>query len=140
MKMFATLGAVLTLLTLPTLAVAAQRDPVDRFDAMRLRAEIRREVSEAVRRAHRDLWSARRDVWRARSEARREIAQAVARRAPRSASARGGLPASFYDWRGWRSGRARAVGRGPGVGAAETGRFGEGGRACGRCPRGRSGN
>jgi hypothetical protein len=77
MKVLAKLGAVLILLlALPTLAVAAQRDPVDRFDAMRLRAEIRREVSEAVRRAHRDVWSARRDVWRARSEARREIARA----------------------------------------------------------------
>jgi hypothetical protein len=71
------LCAVLMLvLTLPALAVAAQRDPVDRFDAMRLRAGIRREVREAVHRAHRDVWSARRDVWRARIDARRKIARA----------------------------------------------------------------
>jgi hypothetical protein len=74
---FAKLCVVLMLvLTLPSLAVAAQRDPVDRFDAMRLRAEIRREARDAVRRAHRDVWSARRDVWRARIEAHREVARA----------------------------------------------------------------
>jgi hypothetical protein len=77
MKTFAKLGAVLLLLlTLPSLALAGQRDRMDRFGAMRLRAEIRREVREAVRRAHRDVWSARRDVWRARVDARREIARA----------------------------------------------------------------
>jgi regulator of protease activity HflC (stomatin/prohibitin superfamily) len=77
MTTLAKLCAVLMLvLTLPALAVAAQRDPVDRFDAMRLRAEIRRDVRDAVRRARRDVWSARGDVWRARLEARREILRA----------------------------------------------------------------
>jgi uncharacterized protein with PIN domain len=98
MKIFAKLAVVLMLLlTLPTLAVAAQRDPVDRFDAMRLRAEIRREVREAVRRAHRDVQSARRDVWRARNEARREIAQA--RRDALRAAQRARRDFGRRDWR-----------------------------------------
>ena len=68
-KLFLTLAL---LLAVPTLAGA---DQWDRIDAMRLRAEIRREVREAVRRARRDVWWARRDAWRSGFEARREAAR-----------------------------------------------------------------
>jgi hypothetical protein len=92
---------LMLVLTLPVLAAAAQRDPVDRFDALRLRAEIRREVRDAVRGArrdvHRGVWSARRDLWRARIEARREFLRA-GREARREAH-RAAREAHRHAWR-----------------------------------------
>jgi hypothetical protein len=73
MKTSATLFLTLALLlAVPALAGA---DQWDRIDAMRLRAEIRREVREWVRHARHDAWWARRDAWRAGFEARREAAR-----------------------------------------------------------------
>ncbi len=60
------------LLAVPTLAGA---DQWDRIDDMRLRAEIRREVREAVRHARHDAVWARRHAWRAGFKARRELAR-----------------------------------------------------------------
>src|SRR5712692_8244634 len=68
-KLFLTLAL---LLAVPTLAGA---DQWDRIDDMRLRAEIRREMREAVRHARHDAVWARRHAWRAGFKARRELAR-----------------------------------------------------------------
>jgi hypothetical protein len=74
MKLMAKLCLALALLvTLPGAARADQWDRYDLRDRMRMGAEIRREVREAVRRARRDSYYYRRDALR---DARRAILQA----------------------------------------------------------------
>lgn len=91
--------ALTLLLSVPGLATAAQWDRHDRYDRIdraRLRAEIRRDVQEAVRRARRDSYYVRRDALR---EARRAILEA--HREARSQIRRALRDAYRNDWR-WR--------------------------------------
>ena len=68
-------GALL-LTAVPTLSAAGQFSRYDRHERMRMRAEIRREIREALTRARRDMWFARDEARRQGWNARREVRQA----------------------------------------------------------------